>query len=181
MGKPIRVLLVEDSEDDALLIIGELKKGGYAPDSERVETREAMEKALSEKAWEIVISDYMLPHFKAPEALRVLKSTGIDIPFIVVSGTIGEDVAVEMMRFGAHDYVMKSNLTRLCAAIERERKEAGDRCRRREAELERDKTIKALKRFKEVTVNREYKMIGLKKEVNKLLQEKGEPSKYEEA
>ncbi|MDP8299621.1 MAG: PAS domain S-box protein [Candidatus Tantalella remota] len=134
MSKPIKVLIVEDLEDDVLLIVEELKKGGYDPKFEQVQTREEMKKALSEKAWDIVLSDYKMPHFGAPEALRILKDTDFDIPFIVVSGTIGEDVAVGLMKQGAHDYVMKGNLLRLCVNVEHEMRDAEHRRQRKKAE-----------------------------------------------
>ena len=120
----LRVLMVEDSEDDALLIIRELKKGGYNPVYERVETAAAMKKALKEKQWDIILCDYKMPKFNAPSAIAVLKEANIDIPLIIVSGTIGEETAVECMRLGAQDYIMKGNLSRLCPAIARELEEA---------------------------------------------------------
>jgi PAS domain S-box-containing protein len=120
MSKQLRVLLVEDSEDDAVLLTRELQKGGYKPLVQRVETPEAMQKALTEKKWDVVISDYVMPKFSGLDALKLLHTTGIDLPFIVVSGKIGEDTAVEVMRAGAQDYIMKNNLIRLCPAIERE-------------------------------------------------------------
>ncbi len=124
MGAPLRVLLVEDSENDALLLLRELRRGGYKPICERVETPEAMEAALEGEAWDAIISDYYLPRFSAPAALEVLREKGLDLPFIVVSGKMGEEAAVEMMRAGAHDYVTKENMARLCPAIERELQEA---------------------------------------------------------
>ncbi|GAF83264.1 unnamed protein product, partial [marine sediment metagenome] len=124
MGKPLRVLIVEDSEDDALLVIREVERGGYETTFERVETAEAMTAALEKQAWDIIITDYKMPHFSAPEALDLFKETGLDLPFIVVSGTIGEETAVATMKAGAHDYLMKGNLTRLVPAIERELHEA---------------------------------------------------------
>ena len=130
----LRVLMVEDSEDDALLIIRELKKGGYNPVNERVETAAAMKKALQEKQWDIILCDYKMPKFSGPSALAVLKEANIDIPLIIVSGTIGEDVAIECMRLGAQDYIMKSNLSRLCPAIDRELEEAEVRNKQRQAE-----------------------------------------------
>ena len=135
-GKPqsLRVLIVEDSEDDALLIIRELKKGGYNSVYERVETAAAMKKALQEKQWDIILCDYSLPKFNAISALTLLKETNIDIPLIIVSGTIGEETAVECMRLGAQDYIMKNNLPRLCPAIARELKEAETRSKQKQAE-----------------------------------------------
>jgi signal transduction histidine kinase len=129
-------LLVEDSEDDAVLIARELRRGDYAPAIQRVETEGAMRAALADP-WDIVISDYSLPTFSGLAALALLEATELDIPFIVVSGAVGEDVAVAAMRAGAHDYLMKGNLTRLVPAIQRELREAEERRRRRAAEAER--------------------------------------------
>jgi PAS domain S-box-containing protein/putative nucleotidyltransferase with HDIG domain len=134
MSKPLRVLLVEDSEDDALLVIRELKKGGYDPVYDRVETAEAMHTALSEKTWDVILCDYKLPRFSGLDALNLYQERGIDIPFIIVSGAIGEETAVECMKAGALDYVMKNRLSRLVPAIERELKEAESRLQRKRAE-----------------------------------------------
>jgi PAS domain S-box-containing protein len=122
-SQSLRVLMVEDSEDDVLLIIRELKKGGYNPSYERVENAVAMKKALEEKQWDVILCDYKLSIFNAPSAIAVLKEVKIDIPIIIVSGAIGEDMAVECMHSGARDYIMKDNLSRLCPAIAREVKE----------------------------------------------------------
>ncbi len=135
----LRVLLVEDSEDDALLLLRELRRGGYRPRFERVYTPAGMERALREaeaagNPYEIVISDYYMPRFRAPEALELLRELDQDIPFIVVSGKVGEDAAVEVMKAGADDYLTKENMSRLCPAIERELREAGVRRDRERAE-----------------------------------------------
>ncbi len=131
IGTKLCVLMVEDSEDDAKLVLRELRRGGYEPLFERVDSAKTMQAALTKKSWEIVLCDYHMPGFGALEALRVLRDTGLDLPFIIVSGTIGEDTAVEAMRSGAHDYVMKSNLQRLAPAITRELQEANT-CRERQ-------------------------------------------------
>lgn len=120
----LRVIIVEDSEDDLLLLLRALKKGGYELIYTRVETREGLHDALQDPRWQIVISDHAMPNFSAPEALEVLKENGRDLPFFIVSGTIGEEVAVTAMRAGAHDYIMKDNLARLAPAVERELREA---------------------------------------------------------
>ncbi len=120
----LRILLVEDSADDAELILAELQGRGMAIESRRVDTEVAMRQALAESRWDLVISDFNLPRFNAAAALSVLQASGLDIPFIVVFGFIGEETAVEMMKAGANDFVMKSNLARLAAAIERELREA---------------------------------------------------------
>jgi PAS domain S-box-containing protein len=133
----LRILLVEDSEDDALLLARELKRGGYEPDLERVYTAPAMEEALDRGGWDIVISDHSMPAFSSSMALDLLRRKGyVDMPFIIVSGKIGEDAAVSAMRAGAHDYFMKDNLARLNTAIERELREAENRRERRRAREE---------------------------------------------
>lgn len=124
MGIPLRVLIIEDSENDAILLLRELKRGGYDPTFERVDTSVAMTEVLDRKTWDIVIADYSMPHFSAPEALKLLQKSGLDIPFIIVSGKIGEETAVAAMKAGAHDYIMKDNMVRLIPAIERELQEA---------------------------------------------------------
>jgi len=134
MDTPLRVILIEDSEDDAALIVLELQRGGYAPTCERVETTAEMKAALARQPWDLVIADHSLPRFSAPEALRLFQESGLDVPFIIVSGAIGEDVAVEAMRAGARDYIMKGNLARLVPAIRRELHEAEMRRERRHLE-----------------------------------------------
>ena len=145
----LRVLIVEDSEDDALLIIRELKKGGYNPVHERVETAAAMKKALKEKQWDIILCDYVLPKFNAPSAIALLKEATIDIPIIIVSGTIGEETAIECMHLGAQDYIMKGNLPRLCPAIARELEESTVRSRKKQAESQRETVLETLRQSEE--------------------------------
>ena len=127
-------MLVEDSEADAELIVRQLKLGGFDPICERVATRDDMAEALTRRAWDVVISDYSMPQFGGAEALTMMKERSLDIPFISVSGTIGEDVAVSMMKAGAHDYVMKNNLARLVPAIERELQASESRRQHRNAQ-----------------------------------------------
>jgi two-component system cell cycle sensor histidine kinase/response regulator CckA len=134
MTARLRVLLVEDSESDAELAVRVLGKGGYDVSATRVETPDAMRAALDDGPWDVVIADYRLPRFDGPGALRVVQERGLDLPFLVVSGTVGEDVAVGMMKAGAHDYLMKDNLARLAPAVARELREAQTRRERREAE-----------------------------------------------
>src|SRR5215210_5870719 len=137
MAVPLRVLLVEDSEDDALLLLRELRRGGYEPLSERVDTAAEMEAALDERGWDLVIADHSMPEFSSSAALELLRRKGfVDLPFIIVSGYIGEDAAVAAMKAGAHDYIMKDNLARLNTAIERELRDAKVRRERRRAEEE---------------------------------------------
>jgi two-component system cell cycle sensor histidine kinase/response regulator CckA len=134
MTDPIRVLLVEDSTTDAKLVIQELRATGRTVEYERVQTADAMRRVLKSKAWDIVISDWSMPQFSAPAALAVLKEHDLDLPFIIVSGTIGEEAAVEAMRAGARDYVLKDKLVRLAPAVERELGERKERVARRQAE-----------------------------------------------
>lgn len=130
----LRILIVEDFEDDALLIVHHIKKGGYHIDFLRVETEEEMRQALNNSTWDIVLSDYKMPHFDGLSALTIVKESGIDLPFIIISGTIGEDLAVEAMKAGAHDYLMKNNLQRLLPAIEREIRDSKSREKQRAVE-----------------------------------------------
>ncbi len=134
MNKPIRALIVEDSEDDAALLVRELRRGGYDPSFERVQTAAALREALSVQGWDIILSDYSMPQFNAVDALEVLKATGLDIPFILISGTVGEETAVAAMKAGASDYFLKGNLARLPAAVERELRETEGRREHKRAE-----------------------------------------------
>ncbi len=133
MRAQLNVLLVEDCEDDALLVLRELGHSGYDVTHARVETGPGMTAALAEQQWDIIIADYALPQFSGAAALEILQRSGLDLPFIIVSGTIGEDAAVAAMKAGAHDYVMKSNLARLAPAVERELRDAEVRRERRRA------------------------------------------------
>ena len=134
MLDPLRVLIVEDSEDDTLLMVRELQRGGFDPVFERVQTPASMTAALQAQAWDLIISDYSMPQFGGSAALSLFKQQGLDIPFIAVSGVIGEDTAVEMMKAGADDYVMKSRLARLAPAVRRELRAAQERRVRKQAE-----------------------------------------------
>ena len=122
--KSLRVLLVEDMQSDADLLVRHLTRAGFAIDHRRVDTAEAMRQALADGTWDLILCDCKMPGFDAPAALGVYQECGLDIPFIVVSGTIGEETAVAMMRAGAHDYLLKNNLGRLVPTIERELREA---------------------------------------------------------
>ena len=128
---PLRGLLLEDSEDDAFILGQHLRRAGYELEFERVETADAFEQALDRGGWDLVFADYVLPGYSGLSALKAVQQRELDLPFIVVSGKIGEETAVEAMRAGAHDYVMKSNLARLAPAIERELRESHLRQERR--------------------------------------------------
>lgn len=134
MNKPLRVLIIEDSEDDAMLLVRELRSGGYEPSFERVDTADALSSALDRREWDIVLADYAMPSYDGVAALKLVRGRALDMPFIFVSGKIGEEMAVEAMRNGANDYIMKGNLKRLKPAIDRELAEAENRKLRRSAE-----------------------------------------------
>jgi len=134
--------VIEDCPDDAELVLQELRNGGYEIHSLRVEAPAAMNDALDRESWDLIIADYSMPHFSAPAALALLKTREVDVPFIIVSGTVGEEIVVSAMRSGAQDYLMKDNLKRLVVAVERELREAEQR-------RERRKTEEALRRSEE--------------------------------
>ncbi|WP_298273471.1 SpoIIE family protein phosphatase [Geobacter sp.] len=134
MGIALRVLIIEDSEDDAFLLLRELRKGGYDPLHLRVETPDEMREALATRQWDLAISDYVLPRFSGLDALKIWRDGRFDLPFVVISGNIGEETAVEAMKAGADDYFVKGNISRLVPAIRRELKEAETRRQKREAE-----------------------------------------------
>ena len=144
MSTPLRVLIVEDQEDDAALMLRELRRSQFDPVSERVETEQEMRAALEEGGWEVVLCDHGLPRFNSLQALKLLHETGLDLPFIIVSGSIGEDLAVAAMKSGAHDYILKGNLARLGPAVERELREAEGRQARRNAEDQQQNLLKEL-------------------------------------
>ena len=134
MAKPLRALFVEDSEDDLLLVVRELRLGGFDVTWERIDTREAMAAALARGGWDLIISDFRMPQFSATEAVALYRELGLETPFILVSGTVGERQAVDALKAGAHDFFLKSELTLLPTAVERELREAESRRTRRAAE-----------------------------------------------
>lgn len=134
MSKKLKLLIVEDSEDDTLLIVRKLKKEGYTVTYRRVCTARSMKKAIDEEAFEAILADYAMPSFSATAALNLAKKMGVDVPFIIVSGAIGEDAAVAAMKSGAVDYVRKQNLSRLVPALERSLREARTQREHRQAE-----------------------------------------------
>ncbi|HEY6722534.1 MAG TPA: ATP-binding protein, partial [Polyangiaceae bacterium] len=130
MGKTLRTLLVEDVERDALLLVRELERGGFEVSFERVDTAEGLASALDRQSWDVVVSDYTMPRFSAPQALALVRERRLDLPFIIVSGTVDEETAVGAIRAGAHDFMAKGRLARLVPAIERELQEARLRAER---------------------------------------------------
>ena len=136
MDQPIRVLIVDDSEDDALLLLRQLKRGGYKPIHQQVDTADAMSEALDSQMWDAILCDYSMPNFSMHAALDLYKKRRLDLPFIIVSGTITDETAVAAMKAGAHDYIIKDNLARLTPAMDRELRETKVRHERRLAEYE---------------------------------------------
>ncbi len=144
MSIPLKALLIDDNEDDALLIIANLEQGGYNPDYKIIYTADALRHLLDTERWDVVLADFDMGQFTGLDALRITQEKGLDLPFIVVSGTIGEDVAVETMKAGAHDYLMKGNLARLAPAVQREIAEAKNRRAKRQAEKDKEQLLRVL-------------------------------------
>lgn len=141
MSTPLRVLIVEDNEDDAELLQLNLRRGGFDPVCERVEAPETMRNAL-QRSWDVIISDWAMPRFSAQGAMAVLQESGLDLPFLIVSGTVGEEAAVTAMHAGAHDFMAKGRMSRLIPAIQREMREAAVRAERRTIERQLRQTQK---------------------------------------
>jgi signal transduction histidine kinase len=144
INRNLKVLLIEDSEPDALLIRGHLESAGYRLQCKRVQTAHELHSALTKDSWDLVISDYRLPQFCGLDALKILQGHGLDLPFILVSGYIGEETAVAAMKAGAHDYLMKENLARLVPAVRRELKEAEVRQARAKAQAQLEQSNREL-------------------------------------
>ena len=149
MNRPLEVLIVEDSENDAMLLELELERAGFASRCARVESSSALSEALARQHWDLIIADYVMPQFNGLAALGLVKDRGLDVPFIIVSGHITDDTAVAAMKAGAHDYVMKANLARLGPAVDRELREAEVRSARRHSE----EKLKAEHTFREAVEN----------------------------
>ncbi|MGM0651465.1 MAG: histidine kinase [Bacillota bacterium] len=145
--KFLKLIIVEDSEDDAMLVILALKRGGYRVEYTRVETSDQLHNALQEEQWNLIISDHGLPDFNAPDALNVLKESGHDLPFIIVSSIIDQEVAVAAMKAGAYDYVMKDNLARLIPVVEKALYNASVRTERKKT---REKLFESEARFRNI-------------------------------
>jgi PAS domain S-box-containing protein len=134
MVKLLHVLVVEDSENDAELLLDEIREAGYEPMSERVQTAQELTAALARHSWDAILCDYVMPQFSAPDALQIVRAKHPEVPFIVVSGVFGEEAAVKMMKAGASDYLVKTSLSRLIPAIEREIENAHTHRARAQAE-----------------------------------------------
>ncbi len=141
MAEPLKVLLVEDNPDDAELIVRQLARAGFEVTSARVDTAEDLESAIELNDWDLVLADYSLPGFSGLEALRMISARGVDVPMVLVSGVIDVPTALEGMKAGAKDFVLKDDMQRLPSVVERELADAAERRRRRLAESERDVAV----------------------------------------
>jgi EAL domain-containing protein (putative c-di-GMP-specific phosphodiesterase class I)/CheY-like chemotaxis protein len=162
MSRPVRLLVVDDSQADAVLAMKALARGGFAVQYELVDRLEAVQAALQAGAWDAIVSDFSLPGFTGLQVLEVLRSTGFDIPFILISGAIGEETAVDAMKAGASDYLMKDRLERLAPALERALQEAELRARHRRALEELEESQAQLRRLTRVHAQRSGKRTGEK-------------------
>jgi DNA-binding NtrC family response regulator len=166
----LRILLLEDTPTDAALIEHELRSAGFQFSSLRVETRGDFARALAEFMPDIILADYKLPAFDGLSALEIASARDDDVPFIFVTGAMGEEVAIESLRRGATDYVLKDHLSKLAPAVERALQEAQARRQRRAAEEALRERVEELERLNHLMVGRELRMVELKK-MNQQLQE----------
>src|SRR6266513_4858192 len=150
MSKPLRVLIVEDSENDALLLVRRLERSGFELAWNRVETVEGLRTALVDQTWDIAFSDHSMPRCRSRDAMAIVKEQGLDIPFVILSGAISEEEAVAAMQAGAVDYVRKDNLARLIPVVERELRAAQERRERQQAEAERKRLEEQLRQFQKM-------------------------------
>ncbi len=176
----LRVLIVEDNAADAELILRQLARAGYEVESTRVDERATFLEALARQP-DIILSDYSMPQFSGLEALRLLRESGLQIPLILISGTVGEEVAVEAMRVGATDYLLKDRIARLPSAVERALREKAWRAERQRVEQTLQSKLRELQRWQAVTLDREDRVRALKREVNELLEAAGKPPRYPSA
>lgn len=177
MPRPIKLLLVEDSPDDAELLLAELRRSGYSPDWKRVYTEPEYIEAIKSLP-EIILSDYSMPQFNGLRAAKVLRDSGLDIPFILISGTVGEDTAVEAMKHGASDYLLKDRIARLGKSVELALEQKRMRAAGQRADEEIREQLSELRRWHEATLGREERVLELKREVNELLAELQRPPRY---
>jgi len=174
----LNILSLEDSLKDFEIIRERLLDEGFKMNLLRVEKENDFVRSLQNGKWDVILADFRLPGFDAFAALRFSREICPDVPFVCVSGSIGEEIAIELIKSGAEDYVLKDRLARLPFAINRALDGAKDKKARRLAEEALEERVNELQRFHDLTVGRELRMIELKKEVNALLGKSGEPEKY---
>ncbi len=177
MPSPLQVLIVEDNPADAELLLRELRRAGLEFQWERVDTEAAYRERLH-AGLDLILSDYKLPQFDGLRALELLKERKLDVPFIIVSGSIGEDIAVAAMKRGAADYLLKDRLARLGLAVNHALAQRLIRRERQQAADEIQKQLHELRRWQEATLGRENRVLELKQEVNALLAQQGQPPRY---
>ncbi len=177
MPRPLRVLFVEDNADDVALLERELRRMGFEPEGTRVETEPDFLAELGNEP-DIILSDYSMPQFSGIRAAELLHESDLNIPFILISGTVGEDVAVEAMKKGATDYLLKDRIARLGAAIDRALEQKRLREERKQADREIRDQLQELQRWHEAMLGREDRIVELKKEVNELLAEQHKTPRY---
>lgn len=177
MKQALQVLMVEDNPNDAELLLVELRRAGFDPQWTRVETENEFLSEL-QKSPDIILSDYAMPHFNGLRAAELLRTSGLEIPFILISGTVGEDSAVEAMKLGATDYLLKDRTARLGKAVEQALDQKRLRAERRKSEAEIKKQLSELQRWHEITLGREERILELKREVNELLAAQNLPPRY---
>jgi DNA-binding NtrC family response regulator len=177
MDKPLRILILEDRATDAELLVREVQRAGYQTEWCRVENEPAFLAELAKNP-DLILSDYSLPHFDGLRAVKLLRERGLDTPFILISGTVGEDVAVDAMKHGATDYFLKDRIGRLGSAIGRALSQKRLQDERRQANEEIRRQFEELRRWHEVMLDREDRIIQLKREVNEQLAARGLPLRY---
>jgi len=178
IGLPLNALSLEDSVNDFEIIRAHLLEAGYKLKISRVETESEFRASLQNNHYDIILADFKLPGYDAFEALSLCNEVCPEIPFICISGSIGEETAIELIKKGAVDYVLKDRLARLPSVVKRALEEAKEKSDRRQAEEALLKKMKELQQFQDLTVGRELRMIELKKEVNELLKQAGREAKY---
>ena len=177
MTTPLKCLIVEDSADDAELIVRELRRAGYAPEWTVVQTEPDFLAALKQLP-DIILSDYSMPQFNGVRAVELSLASGLNIPCILISGTVGEDVAIEALRRGATDYLLKDRITRLGMAVKNALDQKLLRAERKQADAEIQKQLQELQRWHEAMLGRETRIMELKREVNELLVQLHRPPRY---
>lgn len=177
MKRALKILIAEDNPDDAELVLGELRRAGFDPQWTRVDTEPEFMAEL-QKLPDIVLSDFAMPHYNGLRAAELVRSSGLDIPFILISGTVGEDSAVEAMKLGATDYLLKDRTARLGNAVEQALQQKRLQAERKQAEVEIKKQLSELQRWYEATLGREERIMELKREVNDLLAAQNLPPRY---
>ena len=179
MKSALRILYLEDDPNDAELVKRSLKTEGLLEKLVCVDTRTKFLSALKRDEWDVILADYALPLFSGMEALAIAREKVPEVPFVFLSGSMGEEVAIESLKAGATDYVLKQNLSRLVPAVRRAFREAQEHAEREEAERALQRKMRELARFQSLATDRELRMIDLKREVNELATECKKTPRYD--